>query len=59
MRRRRGYHKNCDCEICQFCQTLPVEIDALEEVHGDIMALLKDGSRVLTPFFVGDGMAVN
>jgi hypothetical protein len=31
----------------------------LEEINGDVMALLKDGSRVLTPFFLPEGMAVN
>jgi hypothetical protein len=58
-RRRKGYHTNCDCEICQFSRSLSVEIDALEEIHGDVMARLKDGSIVLTPFFICEGMAVN
>ena len=58
-RRRKGYHRDCDCEICKFSRSLPVEISALEEFRGDVMARLKDGSIVLTPFFVCEGMAVN
>lgn len=59
MPRRKRSHENCECDLCTFARTLSQPIEALEEVNGDVMALLKDGSRVLTPFFVAQGMVVN
>ena len=58
-RRKKAHESACECILCVFSRTLPQPIEALEEINGDVMARLKDGSIVLTPFFILEGMAVN
>lgn len=49
----------CDCEMCEFARTFSAEIVDLEEVNGLIIAVLEDGSRILTPVESGKKVAVN
>lgn len=49
----------CDCEMCEFARTFSAEIVDLEEVNGLVIAVLEDGSRILTPVESGKKVAVN